>query len=286
VISACDLMTPDRSLRTLHGPHAPPTEAAAFSPTQPGAATPPPTPAPSPETTDVARVGDFFRRLRSTALTGPDEPSDSDYAASTHSGATQLLSLNDSLLQDLQRFEPSGPKGLDLLEVLAASLRHGNALRVHLRHGFRVLPIKVYPAQRQVHSTLPMVELLALPLHDLRVQQVQPEHLDAGTSVGRHSPLAPLLWELALRGARDTLLPEIAGSVAYRVSGGADFTGLVLAGTLAQAVHRLKREPTTLRDLAQWPGFDANRAARMLNGLYLQGALIVSRTAPAATHRD
>jgi hypothetical protein len=269
-------MTSDR---TPQAPHAPPSGAPAFSPTQP-----------APATTDLARVGDFFRRLRSTPLAGADEPvfvnTPTDTATPTHSGATQLLSLNDSLLQDLQRFEPCGPKGLDLLEVLAASLRHGHALRVHLRHGFRVLPLKVYPAQRQVHSTLPMAELLALPLHDLRVQQVQPEHMDAGTTVGRHSPLAPLLWELALRGARDTLLPEIAGSVAYRVSGGADFTGLVLAGTLAQAVHRLKREPTTLRDLSQWPGFDANRAARMLNGLYLQAALIVSRTAPAATHRD
>ncbi len=253
-------------------------------------------PASAHDSADVARVGEFLRRLRSAPLSGEDEPAfgdvrdvlDSDGHTSSKAGATQLLSLTDSLLQDLQRFEPDGPRGLDLLEVLAAALRHGNALQVQLRHGFRVLPLKVYPAQRQVHSPLPMPELLALPLHDLRVQQVQPEHQPANTAfaaVGRHTPIAPLLWELALRGARHTLLPEIAGSVAYRVSSGADFTGLVLAGTLAQAVHRLKREPTTLRDLSQWPGFDADRAARLLNALYLQAALMVSRTAPAATNR-
>ena len=41
-------------------------------------------------------------------------------------------------------------------------------------------------------------------------------------------------------------------------------------------------EKLNLRDLAEWPGFDRVRAARLLNGLYLQAGLIVSRTHPAA----
>ncbi len=35
--------------------------------------------------------------------------------------------------------------------------------------------------------------------------------------------------------------------------------------------------------MARWPGFDRDRAMRLLNALYLQAGLIVSRTHPAAT---
>ena len=38
-----------------------------------------------------------------------------------------------------------------------------------------------------------------------------------------------------------------------------------------------------LRDMAEWPGFDRPRAMRLLNALYLQAGLIVSRSHPAAT---
>ena len=34
--------------------------------------------------------------------------------------------------------------------------------------------------------------------------------------------------------------------------------------------------------MAQWPGFDRERAMRLLNALYLQAGLIVSRTHPEA----
>ncbi len=47
---------------------------------------------------------------------------------------------------------------------------------------------------------------------------------------------------------------------------------------------RLKREAVNLRELSQWPGFDRERAMRLLNGLYLQAGLMVSRTHPAATN--
>jgi hypothetical protein len=37
-----------------------------------------------------------------------------------------------------------------------------------------------------------------------------------------------------------------------------------------------------LREIAAWPGFDPDRAQRLLNGLYLQAALMISRTHPGA----
>jgi hypothetical protein len=226
-------------------------------------------------------LADFLRRMRQNPTSAPDGDV----------GATQLVSLNDSLLQDLQRFEPSAhesnaPKGLDLLEVLAAAVRHSRPLRVELRHGFQHIVLKVFPAPRLVHTGLPSEHFFALPLHDMRVLQVQPERQEPSELQGRCASLALLMWELALRGARGTLLPEIAGSVAYRISSGAELNDLALTGTMAKGVTQLRRQAATLRDIAAWPGFDHDRAVRMLNGLYLQAALIVSRSTPAATYRD
>jgi hypothetical protein len=67
------------------------------------------------------------------------------------------------------------------------------------------------------------------------------------------------------------------------VSPGLDLTGLNLSGSMLAAVQRLRRETTNLRDLSRWPGFDRERAMRLLNALYLQAGLIVSRTHPNAT---
>ena len=92
----------------------------------------------------------------------------------------------------------------------------------------------------------------------------------------------PLLWELALRGARETLLPEIAGPAAYRVAPGSALHRLGLSGSLQAAVEQLRQRPCNVAEIASWPGFDRERATRLLNGLYLHAALIVSRTHPAA----
>ena len=46
--------------------------------------------------------------------------------------STRLSSLSPSLAQDLMRFEQAG-RAADLLEVLAACVRHARNLTVHLR---------------------------------------------------------------------------------------------------------------------------------------------------------
>jgi hypothetical protein len=235
---------------------------------------------------DLMRVSDFRRYLEATA------PRDSE----TSGLATRLSSLNPSLMEDLLRFERAGEDGdarLEPLAVLAAAVRHGRRLRLHLQHESRVLPITVFPAEGQVYCPLPMHLLLGSRLVELRVLHVEPGQLSAlgggrdEANMGQphlYSVLGPLLWELALRGSREALLPEIAGVAAYRVAPGADFSALSLNGTLAAAVTRLQRETTNLGDIASWPGFDRSRAMRMLNGLYLQAALMVSRSHPAATN--
>jgi hypothetical protein len=51
---------------------------------------------------------------------------------------------------------------------------------------------------------------------------------------------------------------------------------------MGSAVERLRRESVSMRDIAAWPGMNAERAARLLNGLYLTSDLIVTRAHHAA----
>ncbi len=208
--------------------------------------------------------------------------------AETHGQLTRLSALNPSLLQDLLRFRRSSrdTQGLDVLLVMAAALRHGRDLRLHLEHDLQVLPLTVFPLERQVHAPLTQHQLLALPLHQLRVLQVEPAQLRADDEPVSLSPLGLLLWELALRGTRDELLPQIGGQAAYRIapghqSGRAGHQRLAGYGRGPPA----GATTSTLRTIASWPGFDRERAMRMLNGLYLQARWMVSPHPPGGHRR-
>jgi hypothetical protein len=127
--------------------------------------------------------------------------------------------------------------------------------------------------------------LIELKVIHMEPALLHPPGAEDDTLVGEahlHHPLDPLLWALALRGARNELLPEIAGPAVYRVNPGLDIDRLPLGGALLAAVKRLLREAANLRDMAEWPGFDRERAIRLLNALYLQAGLIVSRSHPEA----
>lgn len=206
--------------------------------------------------------------------------------------ASQLSTLSPSLAQDLLRFEHARRpgEGVELLEVLAAGIRHARSLLIHLRDDSRMLPLTIFPLERLVHCPMKIDQFLAGRLTDLQVLHIEPAVLRPPGDRERslvddlacYSPLDPVLWELALRGAREDLLPEIAGQAAYRIAPGVELRGLDLGGSLAAAVERLKRTTTNLREIADWPGFDRARAQRLLNGLYLLAGLMVSRSHPAA----
>lgn len=208
-------------------------------------------------------------------------------------GSSRLSSLSPSLLQDLQRFDAEGNgKPMELLEVLAASMRHARSLAIHLQCADKVVTLTVFPFERVAHCQLPMADFVQRRLTELQVLHVEPAVLrppgDGERSlVGEphlYTPLGPLTWHLALFGAREDLLPEIAGPMAYRLSPGVDLQGLQMSASVSSALRRLRRQTTNLREMADWPGFDRARAMRLLNALYLQAGLIVSRTHPAATN--
>jgi hypothetical protein len=155
---------------------------------------------------ELMRVSAFQRYLAELKREGADE------------SLTRLSSLNPSLLQDLLRFEQDG-RHSELLEVLAACVRHARPLAVYLQCGLRVVPLTVFPTERLAHCPLPMHEFLAQRLSDLEVLRVEPAVLrppgdPEAALVGEphlYQPLGPVAWELAMRGSREQLLPEIAG---------------------------------------------------------------------------
>lgn len=203
---------------------------------------------------------------------------------------SRLGALNPSLMQDLLRFEQPGCQ-TEVLEVVAACMRHSRPLCVHLQSGDKVVPLTLFPLQRLAHAPLPMTDFIEGPLHTLQVMHVEPALLrplgDAQVAlVGEarlYHPLAPVTWELAMRGARQELLPEIGGSSAYRVVPGLDLKLLPLRGAVREAVQRLQRQTTNLRTISEWPGMDRVLAQRLLNALYLQAGLIISHMHPAAS---
>lgn len=212
-------------------------------------------------------------------------------AAGAGVAGTRLSSLDSSVMQDLLRFDRIGGPGpgLEVLEVMAAALRHGRSLGMVLEHDARQLLLTVFPRQKLAHCSLTLDGWKRIPLARLHVERVEPARREPPASetklTSHHFALEPMLWDLALNGSRSDLLPEIEGSVGYRISPAADLSALRqsdMGATLAAAVSRLRRETSTLVDIESWPGFSRERAQRLLNGLYLNAALMVSRTHPSA----
>lgn len=247
-------------------PPEPPEPARVFPATQPSPDTP------------RRRVGDVLRGAVRRSGHGSSE-----------AGHTRLESLSPSLLQDLRRFarEYDPVDGLDLLEVLAAALRHHSALQLHLQDGERLFTLTVLPARRLLRWGLGVPPWQTLHLAELSVLRVAADaDSSAASARGEHEfDLSPMLWELALRGARGALLPEIDEPATYRVNPGASLDVMAEGSPLAGAVQRLQGTTTALREIAAWPGFDRDRAIRLLNALYLQAALIVTRSHPGQVAR-
>ena len=204
---------------------------------------------------------------------------------------SRLTSLSPSLLQDLLRFEQGGQQS-ELLEVLAAGMRHTQALAIHLQAGDQVVTLTVFPVNRLAHCPILMEDFLGGALDTLKVMQVEPALLRPPGDRERalvseaqlYAPLGSVLWLMALRGSRNELLPELAGQAAYRVAPGVSLRGLPMSVEIHSTVAYLRRHTANLRDVAAQPGMDRNRAIRLLNALYLQAGLIISRTHPAATN--
>ena len=227
---------------------------------------------------ELLRASSFQRYLDELALNAPEG-----------APSTRLSSLSPSLAQDLMRFEQGG-RAADLLEVLAACLRHARSVTVHLQCGDKAVPLTMFPRERVTHCPIDLQALVEQRHEPLAVLQVEPAVLrppgdPEASLVGEphlYRPLSPLLWTMALHGARSELLPELGGAAVYRVSPAFNVALLGPEGPLRSAVAQLRRQVASQREIASWPGMSRERATRLLNALYLQAGLIISRSHPAA----
>lgn len=196
--------------------------------------------------------------------------------------------LPTTMLTDLRHLE-NRREDADVLEVLAACLRHRQGALLCLGYDGLVWPVTVFPAEMVYHSPRDMALAAPDALTTLKVLScdapgMRPPGHRMHERVGRvehYRALKPLLWSLALSGPRHTLLAEIGGHAAYRATLSKDSRPFA-PGALGPAAQRLRDESASLRDMAGWPGMSTERASRLLNALYLAGGLMVMRTHPAA----
>jgi hypothetical protein len=197
--------------------------------------------------------------------------------------------LPTTLVSELSRLEYSA-NGTDAMEVIAACMRHREPALIYVLHNELVWPITVFPRERVYHSPRDLTSEVEKGVRALTVHSVEPPGVRAPghfmterIAEERHyRPLDPLLWAIGLHGPRGTLMNEIGGSAAYRVSPDFHLGSLPLSGAIGPALHRLRRETASLRAISRWPGMNIDRAVRMLNGLYLLSGLMVLRMHPAA----
>jgi hypothetical protein len=196
--------------------------------------------------------------------------------------------LPTTLLADLRHLE-SRREDSDVLEVLAACMRHRQAALLCLQYEELVWPITVFPAELLYHSPRDVALAGAAGLATLKLLSydapgMRPPGHWMHERVGRtdhYRELRPLMWRLALEGPRSALLAEITGPVAYRTTQTRESRPYA-SGALGPAAERLRRESASLHDIADWPGMSHERASRLLNALYLNGGLMVMRSHPAA----
>lgn len=230
------------------------------------------------DTSTLWRISDFERARE-----------DGRRALSSHDDRPTLLPT--TLLADLQQLQDDPVHG-DVLEVIAACLRHREPALLHLGYGEFVWPVTLFPREFLYHSSRDVADmgsgaaLARLSLISAEPPGVRPPgHTmhERIASPAKYHPMPALLWAVAMNGPRSEVLAEIGGRVAYKlVSGGARDLPSSL-GALRPAVVRLQQEAAALRDIAEWPGMSLPRASRLLNALYLTGALMISRSHPAAS---
>ena len=188
--------------------------------------------------------------------------------------------LSGSMQSDVARFLGS-PGTTELLPVMAASVRHLQPITMILSQGHREWRLSIDPRAQTYRSEFDVLALEHRAFRNLCLRRVD----EGGAVTAPHrtiveGQLSDLLWRAAMVGNRDKILPEISGRVRYRTAGTFRPGSDPIAPTLVPVLARLSRSPATLAEL-QRIAADKLAPQRLLNSLYLQSALIVTRAGPA-----
>lgn len=231
-------------------------------------------------TTAASQTPAYENTLPGRAL--PDAGGELVFASPSRFNST----LSPSLLSDLRRFVED-PGLTDLLAVVAACVRHARPLALHLGSGNNISVLSVFPREQLFQCHLELHALADDEFACLRLLHVEPEYpLQAGETApesmrrGRLESLGPLLWRLAMHGATSELLPEISGPTHYRVSMGFRLNGLSIDARAIPLLQALQRRPVSLDELMKSTDLGRAWVRRFLNALYLQSALMLTRSIP------
>ncbi|MGD9835192.1 MAG: hypothetical protein AB7U92_20760 [Piscinibacter sp.] len=211
-----------------------------------------------------------------------DSGPDTDW--SDASAPRTMAVLSPTMIDALRHLTPAEGGAPDLLEVVACCLRLREPLLLSVVVDGWVWPLTLYPGAWMYRAPVDWRKAPPAGLWAARLLACEPPAVDAPVLARRgrarqfppcHYPLGGLLWSLALLGPRQGLLGALAGQEFFRVfETEREPDATRPSGALGSVVTRLLAVPATLAEIARWPGMDPMRAARLLNGLYLQGRLV------------
>lgn len=208
------------------------------------------------------------------AETVPLEAAAASDGRATESGV--LSTASGSLRQDLHRFTDSA-MAADLLPAIAASVRHLRPIAMVVWLAGRSSALVIDPRNQAFLCDSDLLSLAAAELAVLRLERVDAgSHPVATHGTLRPGPLPELLWRVALYGSTDELLPEIGGRAMYRAATSMRLPGALLSPEHLRVLARLSGTPASLAELQALLA-DGAPVCRVLNALYLQGSLIVTR---------
>lgn len=198
--------------------------------------------------------------------------------------------LSPAMIDALRQLTPEDGDAPALLDVVACCLRLHEPLLLSVAVGHWVWPLTLHPTPWLYRAPLDWwaappaglgsARLLACepppaPLADLPDRPDRPDGGRPRLLPPCHYPLGNLLWSLALLGPAQGLLPALAQHEQFRaIVPGRDSSASRLVGAMGSALARLLGAPAGYAEICRWPGMDPNRAARLLNGLYLEGRLV------------
>jgi hypothetical protein len=201
---------------------------------------------------------------------------------------TRPTLLPTTLLADLRRLQSEGADG-DVLEVIAACVRNQDAALLYLEQGEFVWPVTLFPREGLYHSPRDAQSMAAsFALSRLRLVSAEPPGVRAPGSAMHERrgqgqvPSSSGCSDRRVGWPQTVLLTEISGRAAYRVVASKASNLPPMRGATSSTVVRLERESASLSEIARWPGMSVERASRILNALYLCGALMISRAHPSA----
>lgn len=179
-----------------------------------------------------------------------------------------------------QRARSGGIADVNLLRLVASCVRRGQDVQLTVDLDGNSNSLTIWPRKQLFGSDVDLLALSEVATQRLALvsgRQLMPGASDANC-VTHLGALRHLLWKFALHGRHSGLLPEIGGTRTYRVVSAFDAGDLDLPPVCESLLMHLRSDPVSLEfldSLSPRKGV----AARLLNGLYLQSALMVSRAA-------